>query len=265
LSSRQGEVSTAVKQSDEVPVRTIAVFTGVVSDIRLDASLASENFTAISAEDAAGRTIYHLPRILQVIEQNGVVHSSGDLAVFSEALERSSQFQVAAYPVQEYGAESAKNGKEPHYRTKTKRSAWWIVPLLMLVAIVAFYIIRSVVRPTMSTPDTTASIVARPNPMSQVVIELPSEQQLFISGLQYKTRSELDRALSHGEGRRFLPSNEHVLVFDSVTFAKGVYGYFKVPDATGGPSVWRKGKLLQTFAPNDTIHIVTFLDPLPGG
>jgi hypothetical protein len=90
-----------------------------------------------------------------------------------------------------------------------------------------------------------------------MVVELPGEIQLFVSPTIYLTRSELDRALAQGLGQRYLPGAEQILVLDSLTFAKGVYGYFKVDNA------WRKGKLLQTFQSHDTIKIDNFLPPLP--
>ncbi|HZK75932.1 MAG TPA: hypothetical protein VFD13_03405, partial [Candidatus Kapabacteria bacterium] len=79
----------------------------------------------------------------------------------------------------------------------------------------------------------------------------------FISQSQFQTRQQLDRALTYGEGQRFLPDTEQIVVKDSVSLAKGVYGYFKVDNT------WRKGKLLQTLQPIDTITVVKFLDPLP--
>jgi hypothetical protein len=128
----------------------------------------------------------------------------------------------------------------------------------VLLAVIIYYALRSSLRPAarQHTDSTLAAAPATQRPR-MLVIELPSDVQLLVSSSIYKTRSDLDHALSHGEGQRYLPSSEQTIVLDSLTFAKGVYGYFKVDNT------WRKGKLLQTFQPNDTIHIDNFLPPLP--
>ena len=138
---------------------------------------------------------------------------------------------------------------------------------MWVFAVAAFLVLALVVYlllPGSSSSNKTVAVdsgvtPARPAPekLSEIVIHLPSEIQMFVSPQVFQTRSELDRALARGYGIRLLPSATQTLVFDSIGFAKGYYGYFKVDN------MWRRGKLLQTFSRYDTISIDNFLPPLP--
>ena len=116
---------------------------------------------------------------------------------------------------------------------------------------------HALLRPTEQPSEPVPAPAPISRPPSEIVIKMPIEAELFISRAMFQTREELDRALTYGEGERFLPDTEQIVVLDSVSLSKGVYGYFKVDNT------WRKGKLLQTLQPADTIAIVKFLDPLP--
>src|SRR5581483_8930835 len=101
----------------------------------------------------------------------------------------------------------------------------WLAALL-LFAVAFAYLLRMVVRPSISNPsDSTPVVSPVTHRSSRLTIKLPWDVQLFLSPDIYKTRSELDVALEHGQGQRYLPSTEQVIVLDSMTFAKGVYGY----------------------------------------
>ncbi len=133
----------------------------------------------------------------------------------------------------------------------------WLVPLSIGVIAILFFAIKSNIQPLpiakVDTIQIAKSIAQR---QSEIIVKLPAEAELFVSANAYRSRSELDQALSLGFGQRYLPDTVQQISMDSLSLAKGVYGYFKVNNN------WRKGKLIETFQHSDTIRIVKFLDPL---
>jgi hypothetical protein len=237
-------------------IQLIAIFIHPVTELRLEESLWDKTFTAMPAEYAISRTMLHTPNLLRAIDRESAIYSNAELQTISDLLERQSELN-------ELPLEAATAAGVPILRlheSRKRRRRWrrWGISIAVLLAVIIYYALRSSLRPAarQHTDSTLAAAPATQRPR-MLVIELPSDVQLLVSSSIYKTRSDLDHALSHGEGQRYLPSSEQTIVLDSLTFAKGVYGYFKVDNT------WRKGKLLQTFQPNDTIHIDNFLPPLP--
>jgi hypothetical protein len=236
-------------------LQLVALFTHPVTELRLEESLWDKTFTPMPAEYAISRTMLHTPNLLRAIDRQSAVYSNAELQTIADALERQSTLHRATPEIAELAPMLQSRGSRAR-RRKFVRT--WGISLALLIAVIGYYIIRSTVLPKAKpNADTTAATSKRSQTLNMLVIELPSDVQLLVSSNVYQTRSDLDRALAHGEGQRYLPSNEQTIVLDSVTFAKGVYGYFKVDNT------WRKGKLLQTFQPSDTIHIDNFLPPLP--
>jgi hypothetical protein len=241
-------------------VALIALFTGRVEQLHIT-PIGNLLFSTMTIDDAVARSIVHTPNLLRAADILGTSYSNADLDRFSDLLEHAAQLRESG---REFGG--ATNGNPviaptlPNKpRADLRRFSWqskWLVPLLIVIAIVVFYAIRSFLRPG---PAAVAPVPqsAAPHAPSEIVLRMPIEAELFISPIMFRTRQELDYALARGEGQRYLPDTEQVLVMDSVSLAKGVYGYFKVDNA------WRKGKLLQTLQSADTVTIVKFLDPLP--
>ena len=213
-------------------------------------------FSALTIEDAVARSIMHRPNLLRASEIEGSSYSTEQLEqVFSaleskaEELERTKSARTASEPEVPTAIPGAPRERRTH-------SPYWLVLVLLALAGFTYVMIRVVTIRTSPSATTSTTKVVSHTP-SEIVIETPLETELFISPFQFQSRAQLDRALTYGEGLRFLPDTEQVVVMDSLTLAKGVYGYFRVQES------WRKGMLLQTLSHSDTIDIVKFLDPLP--
>lgn len=246
----------------------VALFTGAAVHVDFEDETGNETprrenttFQVMTVEQAISRSIVHLPNLLRVADRGKVVFSNPQLASISELLDHSAQFHSQlkeTIEVHDNGASIGKVRPSSEFNKPRHISRNWFIVALIIAIVVGFYVIKSVVADHSSqAADTTAVAQNRPHPPSEMIIKIPFETQLFVSEQQYRTRSELDEALAQGEGQRYLPDTEQVIVMDSTTLAKGVYGYFKIDNA------WRKGKLLQTLEPVDTVTIVKFLDPLP--
>lgn len=238
-------------------IALVAMFTGTVEQIRVG-NIGDTLFSALSIEDAVARSIVHTPNLLRAADLPGVSYSNDELERFCDQLERSAKQHERSRQLSGPSADIVPPSRPvlPHSKTRRwKLSPKWLVPALIVLAVVGVYIARSLVRPNPVPPAPVLPPVSRTP--SEIVIKMPIEAELFTSRAMFQTREELDRALTYGEGERFLPDTEQLVIMDSVSLAKGVYGYFKVDNA------WRKGKLLQTLQPADTITIVKFLDPLP--
>jgi hypothetical protein len=241
-----------------MPIALIGLFTGPVEQIRIG-HIEDALFSAMSLEDAVARSIVHTPNLLRAADMPGVSYSNDELERFCLQLERSAKWHERNRTPLEQLAATAPSARLTLPRPKThrwKRSPKLLVPLVIILAVVGIYVVRSLLRPAPQPPVPASQQVATRAP-SEIVIKMPIEAELFISSAMFQTREELDHALTYGEGERFLPDTEEQVIMDSVSLARGVYGYFKVDNT------WRKGKLLQTLQPVDTISIVKFLDPLP--
>jgi len=251
-----GRTSDASSEDVSSPIALIALFTVPAVQLRV-APVGDALFSVLTIEDAMSRSIVHTPNLLRATDLPGVSYSTDDLERICGLLERSAR---ARERVREQQAGKDIPPSVPsHLRPRIRRMRFgtkWLVLLTIVVALAAFFVIRSAIEPPPSTPA-RAPQAAATRPPSEIVIKMPVEAELFISQSQFQTRQQLDRALTYGEGQRFLPDTEQIVVKDSVSLAKGVYGYFKVDNT------WRKGKLLQTLQPIDTITVVKFLDPLP--
>ncbi len=240
----------------DIPIALIALFTGPVEQMRI-APIMNALFSAMTIEDAVSRSMVHTPNLLQVSDIPGVTYSNDEIERIANLLEHSASTHEQER-TQLVAMESAATVPSPSrpYGKRFRLTATWLVPILIVVALVVFFAIRSALLPSPPPPaPAPAPIIQRPP--SEIVIQLPVEAELFISNYEFQTRQQLDRALTYGEGQRFLPDTEQLVVMDSASLAKGVYGYFKVENS------WRKGKLLQTLQPIDTITVVKFLDALP--
>ena len=277
--------------SPSLDLHMIALFTLPVRELRVEESLSDATFITMPVEHAVSRTMFHMPNLLRAIDRQSMVYSEADLQAFADLLGRPVTFDEMTGSTLEGAGPSEMlediSAERPRRATSRKRldegaqrkGGWlplkrsrlllkgsrartvryaWGIPLVIIAAILLYYLLRSQVRPAVQkNPNTNVPPQPKAVPQSELTIELPSEVQLFISPSVYRTRSELDQALTHSEGQRYLPGTEQVIVLDSTVFAKGVYGYFKVENT------WRKGKLLQTFHSNDTIQVDNFLPPLP--
>ncbi len=249
---------------DRAPaVALIALFVGPKSEVRFDETAeqdrshsAESEFSAMTLEYAVSRTIVHIPYLLRVADRGRAVYSASELELAGKELERSAELREITQT--RNGVPAPFETDELEGRSRSLVRSWWFVPVVLAIAVVGFYALRSILAPNVvSTKISSPPPAAIGHSPSEIVLELPQEVQLFVSANQYKTRLDLDHALSRGEGQWYLPATEQIIVMDSVRLAKGVYGYFKVDNA------WRKGKLLETLEPVDTITIVKFLDPLP--
>lgn len=241
-----------------IPIALIGLFTGPVEQIRIG-HIEDAQFSAMSLDEAVARSIVHTPNLLRAADIPGASYSNDELERFCLQLERSAKRHERNRTPLEKLAATAPSARLTLPRPKTyrwKRSPKLLVALVIILAVVGIYAIRSLLRPAPQPPVPASQQVAA-RPPSEIVIKMPIEAELFISSAMFQTREELDHALTYGEGERFLPDTEEQVIMDSVSLAKGVYGYFKVDNT------WRKGKLLQTLQPVDTISIVKFLDPLP--
>jgi len=256
----------ALADVDAASITGIALFTRPLQEISIGDLSVDRSFAVMSLEDATARTMFHMPNLLRAIDRQRVVYSNADLNAYAEMLDQVALARITDSPLSAdemllTPAAASNNGIGRIARTSSGRSAkgrWWLVLGIVLAAIVLIFVIRSLTESSATPPPaTTAPPAPAAHPLSEIVIKLPSEIQLFVSPSVYPSRAAFDRALELGEGQRYLPSTEQVLVLDSMTFAKGVYGYFRVENA------WRKGKLLQTFQTQDTITIDNFLPPLP--
>jgi hypothetical protein len=233
-------------------VKLVAIFTGDVQDIRIEDDN-DASFAAISMEYAMSRTMFHMPNLLRLSDRGSLVFTGSEIEVLSASLERDAT-------VHHVSASPEKNGQLLRYkrnqRKRNRPKLFLIVATAAIVLAAVFLLLR---RPGSSPAqkDKDSSQVIRPHvAVSAIVIKLPVETQLVVSSQVYQSRTELDNALSHGAVWRYLPDTVQYVHLDSLTFAKGVYGYFKVDNA------WRKGKLLQTFKARDTIVVDNFLEPL---
>jgi len=263
LTTASGASQIVESHPAQLCIKTIALFTLPVSRLRVEEGKEEPRFLAMTLDHAVSRTFYHQPNLLRAIEGQPGCFTNAELNVLAELLEKEAQKNAPARKkLREENAKSILRIR----RASRKHSRTLIIAVtLVLVAVgLAFWIFSNGeddADPQQSTGggDTT-TVVTQPEPnvqkRSTVYIKLSTEAQLFISRDQYQSRSELDWALSHGQGYRMLPATSHTLSLDSSIFAKGVYGYFKVDNE------WRKGKLLQTFREQDTFNIDNFLPPL---
>jgi hypothetical protein len=240
----------------EFSTRGLAILTEPIERLRIEQLDESKELAAIALEQAVARTIFHMPNLLRIVDFETTFFSNDDLARGTDALEQQADAQSAkreAYPAPKPTAKRRESGRKPV----------WLYALLGLVAIGALVYLMfgsNEPDPVQKPPiDTTQVIDPKPNTgaISEIVLTLPQETQAFISPVQYKTRAELLRAIGGGEGIRMLPQKSQLIKYDSIQFAKGVYGYFKVE------GTWRTGKLLQTLKPRDSVIIENFLPPLP--
>ena len=230
----------------------LAIFTGEVPRIEFWEPENAPAVRAMTLPYAVARTIVHLPNLLQAAERGNILYSAPELESLAARLTRSANAQRS--PVTPSDVLTTRT----EYVFKPRRLRIGLIAAIVLLAIILFYILRSAIAPhSAGRSDTAIHSTPAHHAPSEMIIELPSETELVVSTNQYRTRSEFDQALSRGEGTRFLPETQQVIIMDSVALAKGVYGYFRVNN------VWRKGKLLQTLEPVDTVTIVKFLDPLP--
>jgi hypothetical protein len=236
----------------QIKPAAVALFTSPDATLVLpDPVRINDSFRPMTLSFATARTIVHLPNILQPAGSESVLLSNAELEILVARLNGFAQTHIADFtkPVRTNPQKSNRTGRHIRYP--------WVIAAIVLAAIVLYYILRSTVVPKAVSQADSSSHIAPSHRSSEMIIELPMETELVVSSQQYQTRAEFDEALARGEGVRFLPSMEHVIAMDSLAFAKGVYGYFRVDNA------WRKGKLLQTLEPIDTVTIVKFLDPLP--
>lgn len=232
----------------------IAVFTKPTEDIRPSEDLRDASFSAVSLEYALSRTMFHLPNLLRISDRGSLVNTAPDIDTLSRELDRAAaarveSSQIAQTDVLPSFRRAKKRRKRPHI------SIVWIFAALVALAVI--YVIArpsSTVTEQPGAADTTQTAVKHSH--STVVIRLPVETQLFVARDVFQNRSALDYALAHGNGIRYLPDTVQTIQLDSIAFAKGVYGYFKVDNE------WRKGKLLQTFRSRDTFVVDNFLEPL---
>jgi len=240
---------------EEAPFGLIALFTGPVEQMRI-APFSDTLFFAMTFEDAVARSIVHTPNLLRAAEIPGVSYSNDALEKMYGLLERSAQIH-GSIRESERETEMPLPPVAPLPAVRQfKFPLQWLAPIGILLAAIVFFAVRSIRHPgPLPTPPMPPGPVS--HPPSEIVIKMPVEAELFISSYQFHTRQLLDRALTYGEGERFLPDTEDIVVRDSLSLAKGVYGYFNVENT------WRKGMLLQTLQHVDTISIVRFLDPLP--
>lgn len=248
------QLSQMVGATSSVPISVVAIFTGTVGELDVQAESAPAPSFAMTLNYATSRSMVHMPNILRAIDQKSAVASTNEIEQFTLKLDRSGA-------ATEILAKESQGSSSPMIAAPLtpKRTRWWFITGIVLTAIV-IYVMAVSLRPSKTALPDTAQDSATVPPKSrpgQIVIELPKEVQLFVSPTLYESRLELDHALTHAEGQRYLPATEQIISFDSLTLAKGVYGYFKADNA------WRKGKLLQTFQRTDTIHIDNFLGPLP--
>ncbi len=233
----------------------VALFTGSVKELLVDHA-ADTPFLAMTVDEALLRSMVHIPNLLRIADIPEVSYSNVILARIAGELERSAHAQETIRKTQKTitnvppGAIPARS-EVPRWN----RTLRWLIPLLLIAAGVAYFFLHSANAPV-PPPPTAARHMPPPTP-SEIIISTPVEAELFISPLLFQSRDQLDHALTYGEGVRFLPDTQQVVVMDSITLAKGVFGYFKVNNT------WRKGKLLQTLQHTDTISVVRFLDPLP--
>jgi hypothetical protein len=236
----------------------IAIFTGPVRELDVEAVGAELPSFAMTVEHAISRSLVHIPNLLRAIDHKMVVMQHGEIERLALMLDQSGKA----------GEILAEDDRKPHSyhvplipSAQRGRSRLWLIPaLLILVGLVTYFVSVSRGPSKIALNDSTVvnpMKTPQQDPLGQIVIEMPDEVQLFVSPQLYQTRLDLDHALAHAEGQRYLPATEQIISYDSLTLAKGVYGYFKVDNA------WRKGKLLQTFQHRDTIHIDNFLGPLP--
>jgi len=247
-------------------ISAIAIFTGQVREISFREPIRNTAFSAMTADQAVTRSAVHIPNILRMADRGKQIYSNNELTELSDILQRSAQTNEKL--LKNDKAESLK-GKglaeipsvlqsNPSYFILHRSNLWkWLVPLIVAAIAILFFTTRSTIEPShVLKADTLTKTISSAPRQGEIVIELPVEAELFVSTGAYKMRSDLDRALALGLGQRYLPDTIQYVVMDSLTLAKGAYGYFKVNNA------WRRGKLLETFQPFDTIRIVKFLDPL---
>lgn len=213
-----------------------------------------KNFHPMTLEEALGRSFVHQPNLVRLIDTHTQCFTGAELEVLADSLELEAE--------RNSNVRAALVGEEPllrlrrRNRTRKRKIFAAIIAVAVVIGIIYWLSTGRSTGTAQQTKDTTQVTQPPAEKHSTIVIVLDSEQQLFVSREQYRTRAELDRALSHGEGYRLLPSTNQVITFDSAAFAKGVYGYFKVDNE------WRRGKLLQTFKSIDTFNITNFLPPL---
>jgi hypothetical protein len=232
----------------------IAIFNGDLADVRVH-DIPDKSFNAISIDYALSRTMFHMPNLLRLSDRGSSIYSTKELDAITNKLESAAALEERnSGERREKQLQSFRRAREKRVRTRV--SFTWVAAAVV-VGIVLYVLLRPSSPETASESDQeSTSTTTQQNPRSAIVIRLPVETQLFVSSQAFTSRSQVDSALSHGAGLRFLPDTLHVVRLDSLSFAKGVYGYFKVDNA------WRKGKLLQTFKPRDTIVVDNFLDPL---
>ena len=234
-------------------IALVALFTGPVEQLRIP-PIPDALFSTMTIEDAVSRSIVHTPNLLRAADIPGLVYSGAEQERIYDLLERSAQ-------TQERVRESRSETPTAHPVLPLRNRPWWklspkwLLPIGLALALLIVFVIRASLRPELPSAPTPPKEVS--HPPSEIIIQTPIETELFVSPTMFQTRRQLDRALRYGDGERFLPDTEQRIVRDSLSLAKGLYGYFRVDNA------WRKGMLLQTLQPIDTITIVKFMDPLP--
>jgi hypothetical protein len=256
MRSAAKNISTAAGR--ELPISLVAIFTGPVRDLEVETAGAEMPSHAMTLDFAVARSLVHMPNILRVIDRKSAIVPFSEIEKLATELDRSG---TATEVLAQNAPPRLLEQTSQVFTTVRRSSKLWIIPVAVIVlGVIIYSIVISSGTSKVDLHDSVPSPSTQPsksNGPSQIVIELPKEVQLFISPRLYGSRLELDQALAHAEGQRYLPATEQVIVYDSLTLAKGVYGYFKVDNA------WRKGKLLQTFQRSDTIHVDNFLGPLP--
>lgn len=239
--------------------RGLVILTLPVERIRIDGIDDHRDLGVFSIDQAVNRTIFHMPNLLRVIDFETSFFTPEDIAKVADKLEGQAASQSKQRPsYSDQNGETLNNG-----RKKPQSKLLFILLGIAVAAIVGYLLVspRGPGRDPSNGPDTLqvkpVDPQTRPAPKSVIVLTLPVETQAFISPIQYNTRAELLRAIGAGEGTRMLPQKYQPITIDSIQFAKGVYGYFKVE------GTWRRGKLLQTLKARDTVMIENFLPPLP--
>jgi len=239
--------------------KTIALFTRPVTQLEIGEGIKDPSFIATTLEHVTSRTIFHLPNLLRITDSEDHVFDTQDLQLIGSALEREAAHNEGE---RENKVNEATTLIRVRRSLRRQRGMLWaaiIVALSVTTVVIVLVMSRGSKLPSNKNAQPVLDTSRRQTPESKstVVIKLQEPEQLFVAPNKFDSRTQLDDAIANGLGLRSYPSVEHVLTLDSVQFARGVYGYFKVDNK------WRKGKLLQTFNDRDTFKIDNYLAPLP--
>lgn len=250
----RNERATSITQC----TRGIVLLTKRSDRVSIDELDDNAEFSILTLEQATARTIFHLPNLLRVIDYESSFFTPDEIAQLTDVLEEEAATQATRRIV-------PSDAPKLNIKKKRKRTRGGMVVMTAITLALAFVLFTLLFPSDDPIPDgetrgdsTSQAVGVRPQRESTVLLIMPAETQAFISEQQYQSRSDLIYAIGAGNGIvRLLPSKEQTIRMDSTKFAAGVYGYFKSDGA------WRKGKLLQTLKPRDTIIIENFLPPLP--